>query len=214
MKITKGALHFIMHADKGFPFQWTAFLVWTFPSVLKAETRNPHCILQRGKLAHCLIAHFTFQTWWAIDYLQLNLLCSYGRINTCKRLLRDMEDTRLLNEGDKKGMTPLHLAAQNGHEKVTQFLLKKGSLFLWYDSCSYIALQFSVNRSLQEINSKLQNNGWHPSSSLSRSFFCTWKDWFDLTKFFLLLSNLHMGETLVMSTVLLPCQCKQLLSIV
>ncbi|KAJ6663961.1 hypothetical protein lerEdw1_008915 [Lerista edwardsae] len=60
----------------------------------------------------------------------LHFAASYGRINTCQRLLRDMEDTRLLNEGDKKGMTPLHLAAQNGHEKVTQFLLKKGALFL------------------------------------------------------------------------------------
>ncbi|XP_053105352.1 transient receptor potential cation channel subfamily A member 1 [Hemicordylus capensis] len=60
----------------------------------------------------------------------LHFAASYGRINTCQRLLQDMEDTRLLNEGDKKGMTPLHLAAQNGHEKVVQFLLKKGSLFL------------------------------------------------------------------------------------
>ncbi|XP_061460813.1 transient receptor potential cation channel subfamily A member 1 [Rhineura floridana] len=63
----------------------------------------------------------------------LHFAASYGRINTCQRLLRDMEDTRLLNEGDKKGMTPLHLAAQNGHEKVVQFLLKKGALFL----CDY-----------------------------------------------------------------------------
>nr|XP_056710881.1 transient receptor potential cation channel subfamily A member 1 [Euleptes europaea] len=60
----------------------------------------------------------------------LHFAASYGRINTCQRLLRDMGDTRLLNEGDKKGMTPLHLAAQNGHEKVVQFLLKRGALFL------------------------------------------------------------------------------------
>ncbi|XP_048363786.1 transient receptor potential cation channel subfamily A member 1 [Sphaerodactylus townsendi] len=60
----------------------------------------------------------------------LHFAASYGRFNTCQRLLRDMIDTRLLNEGDKKGMTPLHLAAQNGHEKVVQFLLKRGALFL------------------------------------------------------------------------------------
>ncbi|XP_041268760.1 transient receptor potential cation channel subfamily A member 1 [Onychostruthus taczanowskii] len=63
----------------------------------------------------------------------LHFAASYGRINTCQRLIRDMKDTRLLNEGDKKGMTPLHLAAQNGHEKVVQFLLKRGALFL----CDY-----------------------------------------------------------------------------
>ncbi|XP_043922216.1 transient receptor potential cation channel subfamily A member 1-like [Protopterus annectens] len=63
----------------------------------------------------------------------LHFAACYGRVNTCQRLLENMTDTRLLNEGDDKGMTPLHLAAQNGHIRVVQLLLRKGALFF----CDY-----------------------------------------------------------------------------
>ncbi|XP_030629407.1 transient receptor potential cation channel subfamily A member 1a [Chanos chanos] len=59
----------------------------------------------------------------------LHFAAEYGRINTCQRLLETMTDTRLLNDGDEKGMTPLHLASRGGHVKVVELLLRKGALF-------------------------------------------------------------------------------------
>lgn len=59
----------------------------------------------------------------------LSLPHRYGRINTCHRLLEGMMDSRLLNEGDQKGLTPLHLASHGGHTKVVELLLRKGALF-------------------------------------------------------------------------------------
>nr|XP_033785675.1 transient receptor potential cation channel subfamily A member 1 [Geotrypetes seraphini] len=75
----------------------------------------------------------------------LHFAASYGRINTCQRLLRDLTDTRLLNEGDDKGMTPLHMAAQNGHEKIVRLLLKKGALLLC-DYKGWTALHYAAYR--------------------------------------------------------------------
>ncbi|MBN3295215.1 TRPA1 protein, partial [Amia calva] len=60
----------------------------------------------------------------------LHFAAQYGRINTCRRLLETTVDTRLLNEGDDKGLTPLHLTSQGGHIKVVDLLLRKGALFL------------------------------------------------------------------------------------
>uniref|UniRef100_A0AAQ6IJI5 Ion transport domain-containing protein n=1 Tax=Anabas testudineus TaxID=64144 RepID=A0AAQ6IJI5_ANATE len=59
----------------------------------------------------------------------LHFAAQYGRINTCHRLLESITDSRLLNEGDERGLTPLHLASRGGHTKVVQLLLRKGALF-------------------------------------------------------------------------------------
>uniref|UniRef100_A0AAQ6IBL2 Ion transport domain-containing protein n=1 Tax=Anabas testudineus TaxID=64144 RepID=A0AAQ6IBL2_ANATE len=53
----------------------------------------------------------------------LHFAAQYGRINTCHRLLESITDSRLLNEGDERGLTPLHLASRGGHTKVVQLLL-------------------------------------------------------------------------------------------
>ncbi|XP_061878030.1 transient receptor potential cation channel subfamily A member 1b [Entelurus aequoreus] len=59
----------------------------------------------------------------------LHFAAQYGRINTCHRLLETMKDSRLLNEGDERGLTPLHLASRGGHTQVVDLLLRKGALF-------------------------------------------------------------------------------------
>uniref|UniRef100_A0A8D3EF35 Transient receptor potential cation channel, subfamily A, member 1b n=1 Tax=Scophthalmus maximus TaxID=52904 RepID=A0A8D3EF35_SCOMX len=59
----------------------------------------------------------------------LHFAAQYGRLNTCHRLLETITDSRLLNEGDERGLTPLHLASRGGHAKVVQLLLRKGALF-------------------------------------------------------------------------------------
>ncbi|KAM9436779.1 transient receptor potential cation channel subfamily A member 1-like isoform 2-T2 [Clarias gariepinus] len=59
----------------------------------------------------------------------LHFAAEYGRINTCLRILETIRDSRLLNEGDENGQTPLHLASRGGHIKVVDLLLRRGALF-------------------------------------------------------------------------------------
>ncbi|KAM8966317.1 transient receptor potential cation channel subfamily A member 1 isoform 2-T2 [Pelodytes ibericus] len=73
----------------------------------------------------------------------LHFAACYGRINTCQRLLRFVSDARLLNDADEKGLTPLHLAAENGHEKIAFLLLKKGALLL-SDYRGWTALHYAA----------------------------------------------------------------------
>ncbi|XP_066434673.1 transient receptor potential cation channel subfamily A member 1 isoform X2 [Eleutherodactylus coqui] len=73
----------------------------------------------------------------------LHFAAFYGRYNTCERLLRFVPDSTLLNDADAKGMTPLHLAAQNGHDRIVFLLLRKGALLL-SDYRGWTALHYAA----------------------------------------------------------------------
>ncbi|XP_050421668.1 transient receptor potential cation channel subfamily A member 1 isoform X3 [Adelges cooleyi] len=52
----------------------------------------------------------------------------YGRYNIVKRLLDSEKGAFIINESDGDGLTPLHIASQQGHTKVVQLFLNRGAL--------------------------------------------------------------------------------------
>lgn len=58
----------------------------------------------------------------------LHFAARYGRFNTVKQLLDSEKGTFIINESDGDGLTPLHIASQQGHTRVVQLLLNRGAL--------------------------------------------------------------------------------------
>jgi transient receptor potential cation channel subfamily A member 1 len=58
----------------------------------------------------------------------LHFAARYGRFNTVKQLLDSEKGTFIINECDGEGLTPLHIASQQGHSRVVQLLLNRGAL--------------------------------------------------------------------------------------
>ncbi|KAK9692812.1 Ankyrin repeats (3 copies) [Popillia japonica] len=58
----------------------------------------------------------------------LHFAARYGRYNTVRQLLDSEKGTFIINESDGEGLTPLHIASQQGHTRVVQLLLNRGAL--------------------------------------------------------------------------------------
>lgn len=58
----------------------------------------------------------------------LHFAARYGRYNTVRQLLDSEKGTFIINESDGEGLTPLHIASQQGHTRVVRLLLNRGAL--------------------------------------------------------------------------------------
>lgn len=58
----------------------------------------------------------------------LHFAARYGRYNSVRQLLDSEKGTFIINESDGEGLTPLHIASQQGHTRVVQLFLNRGAL--------------------------------------------------------------------------------------
>nr|QHX41565.1 transient receptor potential cation channel subfamily A member 1-like [Octopus vulgaris] len=52
----------------------------------------------------------------------------YGRYKSCCKLLDSIQGKNILNETDGKGMSAMHIAAENGHVKILDLLITRGAV--------------------------------------------------------------------------------------
>eukprot|EP00106_Octopus_bimaculoides_P001162 XP_014768604.1 PREDICTED: transient receptor potential cation channel subfamily A member 1-like [Octopus bimaculoides] len=69
------------------------------------------------------IAHFV-----SLQYIVLNRARPYGRYRSCCKLLDSLQGKNILNETDGKGMSAMHIAAENGHVKILDLLITRGAV--------------------------------------------------------------------------------------
>ncbi|XP_052826291.1 transient receptor potential cation channel subfamily A member 1 [Octopus bimaculoides] len=56
------------------------------------------------------------------------ILIRYGRYRSCCKLLDSLQGKNILNETDGKGMSAMHIAAENGHVKILDLLITRGAV--------------------------------------------------------------------------------------
>ncbi|XP_064626190.1 transient receptor potential cation channel subfamily A member 1-like isoform X2 [Lineus longissimus] len=84
----------------------------------------------------------------------LHFAAKYGRFNSCVKLLSGKDGCHLINEADGMYQTALHMAAENGHDKVVQLLMKRGAIIQKDNNANtplHLAAKNGYNRTIMSI---------------------------------------------------------------
>lgn len=91
---------------------------------------------------------------------ELQKAAAEGKLETVEKLLDGGADAC---EGNEEGMTPLILAAQNGHAEVVRALLKASAPWNALDSSGKCAGDYAMEAGHQEAFDVLLDAGWELS---------------------------------------------------